>query len=220
MHRPEEAPQQETTGQNDIEIAAHNTTLAVWDIPSPLAINRSSTMKVGAKCSEGCEIAGREIEVRNEAGDKVASAKIGPTPWAGTSSLYWAEMQLMAPPAEGTYSWTVRFTGNDSELPHREASSNFRFVAVRQPEHIVTIQVMTQHTEAVLCGAEVRVGFYRGSTDESGLSKIDVPKGAYELNVWKRGYELLSRSIEVADDVTVCAGLVAVPEPEDEYWTG
>ena len=204
--------------QTNAEVASHETSVAVWDLPSPLVINRSSKMKVGVKCVAGCEITGREIAIYDDAGTKLASAKLGTTPWSGTSGLYWAEVDLVAPGAEGTYCWTVRFMGKNSELPHPEASSSFSFIAVKPPEHGVTVKVLAKEAATALGDVEVRVGIYRGCTDEMGLARVDVPKGAYDLNVWKMGYESSSRSIEVNDDLTLCVEVIASPEPELEYW--
>lgn len=222
MHRPDEATLKiaDQADQKAEEIALHETTLAVWDLQSPLIVSRQATVKVGAKCSAGCEITGRNIEICNDAGARIGSATLGSTPLAGTSALYWTEVQFIAPDAEGPCAWTVRFSEDDSTPQHREASSRFRFVTVKPPEHCVTVEVMAKDSETVLTDVEIRLGFYRGTTDGTGMAKVDVPKGSYELNVWKSGFEHLSRGIEVAGDVTLQLQLIAAPEPEDEYWKG
>src|SRR4029078_10961694 len=119
----------------------HETSLAVWDIPTPAAGERFS-VKAGAKSSAGCTLCGRRIEVL--AGDAVvASGSLGDAPWPGTSALYWAELALRAPPAPapaarwwpdlglrappapGTVAFSVRFDAGDLDEPHRDASSPF-----------------------------------------------------------------------------------------------
>ena len=105
-----------------------------------------------------------------------------------------------------------------SKPPHREASSQFRVIAVKPPEHGVTVKVIAKEAATALGDAEVRVGIYKGCTDEIGLARVDVPKGAHDLNVWKMGYESISSRIEVNDDLTLCVELIVSPEPELEYW--
>src|SRR5437867_779333 len=181
--------------QTSAEGTPHDVSLAMWDLASPLAINRPAQMKVGVKCSANCEIAGREIEICDEAGSLVARAKLGQNPWPGTNALYWTEVQWTAPSATGAYTWKVRFAGTDSQSPHQEKTSTFRFIAAPSPEHCVTIQVVAEKMDSAVGDVEIRVGCYRGRTDESGFAKLDVPKGLYDVTVWKEGYESVSRSI-------------------------
>ena len=198
--------------------APHELSLAVWDLPSPLVMNRSSRMKAGARCSAGCSLTGKEIEIHDQMGARVASGRLGPTPFPGTSALYWAEVDMIAPSTDGPHSWTVRFIAEELELPHKEASSNFSFIAVKPPEHCVTIHVREEKTQTPVESVEVRLGVYRTATDETGLAQVDLPKGNYDLNVWKVGYEIFSRPIQVTSDVSVQVEVVVAVEPEQEYW--
>ena len=199
---------------------AHEISLAIWDLPSPPVVNRRSKIKVGGNCSGGCQLADQEIEIRNEAGGTVANAKLGPAPWFGTSALYWAELDFAAPAAEGTYSWNVGLTAANLELPHARASSQFSFIAVPPPEHTVTVKVIERSTETPVDDVQVRLGVYRGCTDESGSAKVELRKGVYDLVVWKLGYEPLTKALEVIADVTVEVEIEAATEPEQEYWMG
>ena len=90
----------------------HTTSMAVWDVPSPVVINRSFTVKVGVKCAATCQLAGRLIEVCDEAGARIGESRLGETPWPGTAVLYVAEVELAAPATEGMASWSARFAGN------------------------------------------------------------------------------------------------------------
>ena len=196
----------------------HEITLAVWDIPSPVVMSRQFKVKVGVKCSAGCQLTGKEVEVHTETGGEVASASLGETPWVGTGALYWAEVDLAAPAAEGQYFWSVRFAAADLEVSHGGASASLSFRTIKPPEHSVLIKVIDKETEAPVQDVAVRLGFYRTSTDESGLAKVEVPKGTYDLSLWKVGYEALPRTVEVTEDVSVHVEILVVPEPPEPYW--
>ena len=111
----------------------HPTSIAVWDVPSPVVVNSSFTVNVGMKCSLACQLTGQLIVVRDEAGSQAGEGRLGETPWPGTSALYGAEVHLAAPAGEGMYTWAVRFTGTASERPHEDASATFSFRTTRPP---------------------------------------------------------------------------------------
>src|SRR3954470_11760706 len=85
----------------------HQTSLAVWDIPTPAAGERFC-IKVGAKSSAGSAFGGRPVEVLD--GEAVvAIGRLGDTPWPGTDALFWAEIELQAPDQPGFMAFSVRF---------------------------------------------------------------------------------------------------------------
>ena len=195
----------------------HETSLAIWDIRSPLIVNCQWKLKIGAKCMGGCELAGQEVGVHNEAEEIIALGKLGTTPWPRTTGLYWTEVALTAPERKGTHLWIIRLSAN-LEHPHTQATSNLSFVAAGSPEHSVAIEIVQKHTESRIGGAEIRLGIYRASTNEQGLATVHVSKGRYDLNAWKAGYELASRSLEVGENLTVRLELSPGVEPEESYW--
>ena len=191
---------------------AHKTSLAIWDVPSQAVMGDPFMVKVGAECAEECDLEGHEIEVYDGSGDKLATAEFGEALWPGSDALYWAEVELVAPVGEGVVSWSVGFGATDLELPHREASARFGFATTKPPEHRLTVEVV----EVVGVGeggnvgptcpvpnAEVSLGAYRASTDESGHAVLAVAEGSYELAIWKVGYEAPARALEVSKDLTV-----------------
>jgi hypothetical protein len=217
MHPPDE----ETVAgahQNACE-EQHETALAIWDVRSPVVVGQLAEMKVGVKCSAGCQISGSEIEVRDEVGNEVARAVLGDVPWPGTSALMWTALSLSAPSVAGAHSWTVHVSEPTVDPTHHAVSA-FHFVTTLPAEHTVTIKVTAKETGAPVEGVEVRIGFYKGCTNVFGVSEIDLPKGTFEINVWKNGYALLSESIDVSHDVARHLELISAPEPEDEYWMG
>ena len=189
----------------------HKTSLAVWDLASPLVIGRSAKMKVGAKCSAGCPLTDHEIEIHDQTGATVARAGLGATPWPGASGLYWTELDFHAPAAAGTHTWAATSV-------HGEAFSNFTFITVEPPDHSLTIHVRDKATQAPLQDVEVRLGAYRASSDDRGLATIELQKGHYTLNVWKIGYEHFSAALDVTDTLTVDVEIAVEPEPKQPYW--
>ena len=128
----------------------HPTSIAVWDVPSPVVVNSSFTVNVGMTCSLACQLTGQLIEVRDESGVQAGEGRLGDTPWPGTSALYGAEVHLAAPAGEGMYTWAVTFAGTESEMPHEDASATFSFRTARPPDHRVTVTVRERDTEAPL----------------------------------------------------------------------
>ena|SRR5688572_27718869 len=189
----------------------HTTSLAVWDVASPLVASRVAKMKVGAKCSAGCRLTEHEVEVRDSLGIAAGRALLSPEPWPGTSGLYWAELEFYAPPATGTHTWTVA-------SPHGEASSSFTFITVKPPEHTLTIRVREKGTTKFLSEVEVRLGVYRATTNARGLATVDLPKGNYSLSVWKIGYEGYSEAVEIKATCTRDLEISLETEVEQPYW--
>jgi hypothetical protein len=199
----------------------HATSLAVWDNPSPVVIGATFEAKVGAKCAEGCMLTGKTVEVRDAAGTVLATAALGGDAWEGTTGLFWAPVEITAPAAPGSFSWSAHFTAAELHLPHDGASGTFSFVTVLPPEHRVIVKVVEKETAAPVPDAQVRLSVFRRATDETGAASFDVPAGEHRLYIWKAGYEAPERTIEVSrsEDVQVEAILLPVDNP-DNYWQG
>jgi hypothetical protein len=203
-------------------VKPHATSIAVWDVPSPVAFGDEFKLKIGVKCSADCKLMGKEVEIYDQEGGEVATKELGGVPWAGTTALYWAEVELEAPSAEGYYTWEVKFPKPDLEFPHEGASSSFSFTTARPPEHAVTVEVIAQDTKTPIKNAHVLLrphsGYpYRSYTDEGGVTKLEVPKGKHELYVSKSDYDTFQTSVEVASDLTIKAELSV---EEKEWWEG
>lgn len=193
----------------------HTTSLAVWDLASPVVAGRRATLKVGVACPSGCNLTGTRIDVFDETGMRVGSGSLGSEPWPATSALYWVELDVPAPDAEGDHGWSLTTT---SELPHVHAASTLRIVAVRPPEHRVTLEVIEKGSGAPLTRVELRVGRFRAATNEAGIAHVEVPGGAYEVCAWKIGYDVLSSRVHVSGDTTIHLEVEAAPAPEQPYW--
>ena len=202
-------------------VKPHSTSIAVWDVPSPIAFNDKFKIKVGVQCSSKCNLTDKEIRIYARRGKKVATGALGGVPWPGTSALYWAEVELEAPGVEGRYRWRVKFPKPDLELPHDEASYHFGFTTARPPEHVVTVEVIAQDTKTPVKNAHVLLrphgGYpYRGYTDEGGVAKLEVAKGEYKLYASKGDeYQTFQMTVEITDDATIKAELLV---KENEWW--
>ena len=132
------------------------------------------------------------------------------------STRYWAEVELKAPGTGGLYSWTAQLPKPDLELPHDEASHTFGFRTVRPPEHMVTVEVIDKDTGTQIKKARVMMHPYHGLTDEHGVAKLEVPKGRYELYVYKLGKNAFGKSVKVASAITIKVELLAALSEEEE----
>jgi hypothetical protein len=195
----------------------HETSLAVWDIPTATAGGRFR-IKAGAKSSEGCALAGGRIEVLDGDGVVLAEAVVGGEPWPGTAALYWTEVELAAADAPGAMSLTVRFHGGDLDAPHQDASAALRVSVVAKPEHVLTVTVASDG--APVKAAIVRLGAMRATTDRAGVATMELAKGRYELVVWKAGYDIAPVPLAIEADTTIAIAARALPEDNpDAIWT-
>jgi len=199
----------------------HATSLAVWDVPSPVVRSTAFEIKAGAKCTSACALAGKIIEVRDEDGVLLGSGALGETPAPGTTALVFTTIALKAPRTCALHSWTTSFAPSELKLPHGRATARFSFMTVAEPEHSVSVKVVHKETKEPIAGAQVRLGVYRAETDEAGAAEIRVPKGKFELAVMRPGYRMPERKIEVAKDVRVRISAEKLP-PEDPFalWSG
>jgi hypothetical protein len=197
----------------------HQTSLAAWAIPSPVVTGQRFAIKAGAKSAMACDLNGRVIEVRDQTGVMMARGSLGPTPWPGTIALYWAELELQAPSQAGMFSWSVRFDAAELDIPHEDAAASFSIAIVSPPEHKLTVKVFERETATPIADAQVRLGAYRAATGPSGLAEIMMPKGTYDVCVWKVGYEAPASSVTIDADAAVEVAVAAVPEENpDAAW--
>jgi hypothetical protein len=177
------------------------------------------SIKVGAKSSAGCELNGKKVLVSDRSGAVIAQGSLQETPWPGTSALYWTDVEVPAPAQEGMFWCSVSFAAADIETPHEGASSKFSMAIVRPPEHRLTVEVFEKDTKAPIENAQVRLGAYRAATDLSGRAEVAMPKGTYDLTVWKVGYEAPGRTVDLHEDVSVQVEVAIVPpENPDAAW--
>jgi hypothetical protein len=205
--------------QVPVRIRPQETSLAVWSIPSPMVTDRPFAIKVGAKSSAGCDLTGMPIAVCDAAGTVLASGVLGDTPWSGTSALYWTELTLTAPAEAGMFGCSVTFAAPDLACAHHGSLSRFSIAIVDPPEHRLTVKVVERDTAMPVENAQVRLGPYRAATGGSGIAEVALPKGSYDLNVWKSGYEAPATAITVDADLAVDIAVTPAPEENpDDLW--
>jgi hypothetical protein len=202
-----------------VRAIAHDTSLAVWGVPSPIVMEHPFRIHVGATCSAGCNLGGKEIQVCDETGVSIARGRLGETPLEGTRALYWTEVDLLAPVREGATSRLITFTPTELHLPHGAASAGFGFETVKPPQHSVAVKVVDKDAGAPVEDAQVRLGVFFAYSDHNGIARIAVPQGTYSLDVLKTAYEAPPRVVEVTGDVTVEVKVTVIPtENPDAYW--
>ena len=201
----------------------HHTSLAVWEIPDVAVAGEAFAIKAGVKCADGCALHGRRIDIVDADGKAVTSARAGDTPWSGTAALYWAELAVPAPPGTGMLTLAARVDAQaDAEasvLAHDGAASSFTVAIVKPPEHTLTVTVTAKESATPVAQADVRLGPYRATTGPSGQAELRIAGGAYELHVWKAGYEMPTRGLDIRADTSVEIEAVTVPEEDpDARW--
>ena len=239
-----EAPPDAAAGERtDAAPPPHATSIAVWDVPSPVVAGSRFGVTVGVKCAAACPLAGQPVVVRDAAGAEVGRGRLDSQPAPGTRALYAASVALAAPAEAGVHAWTATFpaagsgaapaaesgseeapppgTAAPPEAPHAEARAAFSFRAAAPPEHRVTVTVHDRQTEAPLAAVEVYVGPYRAATDAEGATRVDVPAGDYDLYVRKAGYAPHAGRVAVTSDVALQVAAAPAPDvdaDDEQVW--
>jgi hypothetical protein len=197
-------------------VKPHTISLSSWDAPFPAVLGSRFTLKVGARCAAGCRLAGERVEVYDQQGARVAAGTLGDELWQGTDALYWAELELRAPDEEGLHKWELKCPKPGLEPTHEESAHTFAFRTARPPEHVATIEIISQDIKTPIEKAAVslysRAASYRGFSDNTGVARVSVPKGEYNLAVVAHDYKEWESTVEVASDVSVKVELSFWPE--------
>lgn len=188
----------------------HKTSIAVWDVASPVVMDSKFKIKVGVRCSADCNLIGKEIEICDQKAVRIATEKLGETPWPDTG-LYWTEVELKAPDTEGCYTWQVKFPKPDIEIPHLDSCTSFGFVVVNPPDCTVTVEVIDKETRLPISKASISLHPYRTKTDGNGRARLDVAKGEYQLYVTGVDYEMFKKNIIVTDNLNIESELAVAP---------
>jgi hypothetical protein len=198
----------ESPNPNPVE---HAVNVVAWDIPSAVVVRGKFRIRVGIKCAHDCDLANTNFGVYDDEGTQRASGTLPAERWPGTA-LHVAEVELEAPASEGLYTWSVKsFSRTDGEVTHAEESIAFGVRIVANPEYLVTVEAVDQSDQAPLSGARVVMHPYRAVTDERGIAKVRVAKGAYKLFVSQTRYITFGLPVEVEGDMTAKAELSVEP---------
>lgn len=218
-------PEQDKEGVAHLEAAVpftftvkplHVTSMAVWDVLSPVVAKDSMKFKVGVKCSADCQLQEQRIRIYNHENSIVATAQLGDKPWEDTGGLYWTEVELPAPTEEGLYNWQAKFLEPSLAIPHIESETSFSFRVVNSPECTIDVGVMDSKDKTPVQGASVILHPYRGVTDERGKVCLEVTQGEYQLYVaGLSAYESYQSQITVTQDTSIEVTLEASTYIED-----
>ena len=209
---------QESRATCSFEVKPHTTSMAVWDVPSPIVVGVGFSVKVGVQCPQGCTLTGAEVDVYDQLGAKIGSGTLADTPWPSSDTLYWAEVSLQAPAAKGYHEWIAKVPPCESPVAHEGCTYTFPFTVGAAPEHVVTVEVTRKNTAEVVPGAFVTVlekgGFpYKETADETGTARLRVPKGEYIVYAAQDEYAPFETEVSVQDDALVKAEMLDRPDP-------
>ncbi len=223
--------------------------VVVWDVPAAIERGKRFTVRLGVTCSSGRRPDGWRVEVRDHEGRSRARAALGEEPWPGTDALYPAEVALVAPEAEGFYTWeaaavtdAASATGDRWETGgpaapgvaetggaaapggvadgHTGALVRFGVRVVSAPACRLTVVAVDAESGRPVEGARVVAHPYRSVTDERGMAELEVPAGEYRLFVSGKGSIPFRFDGAVTTDRTIRAELAQDVELSDaDIWS-
>jgi hypothetical protein len=200
----------------DGPVEPHAAQLTAWDVPSAVVAGERFKFAVGARCSAGCDLGGRELSLFDQKGQVVGTVKLGHDVWPGTEALYFAEVEAGAPTETGSHQWEAKIAGWDAELPHAAGSIPLIVRAVTAPDCEVTIKAVDRENQTPIKGARVVMHPYRAVTDDNGVARVRVARGQYDILVSGSRYLPACASVEVTADMATSAELDADQPEEDQ----
>ena len=190
-------------------VKPHSTQLTVWDVPPTAVAGERFAVSVGARCSDGCDLRGRELSIYDQQGALVGTVILGHDVWPGTEALYFAKVETRAPLEAGNHQWEAKIAGWDAGLPHAAGSFPVVVRVVSAPDCEVTVRALDREKRTPIKGARVVMHPYRAVTDENGVAKVRVARGQYDILVSGSRYMPASTSVEVTADIITSAELDA-----------
>ena len=196
----------------------HRTSLAAWDVPSPVQAGERFRIKVGAKCSAGCNLHGLKVHAQVK---ERTTAPLGPTCWPQADGLYWCEMEIVAPPQPGLCEMPLTFEAAGLKLPHRGAQTSIAFVVTPPAAPHVEVALRDRETGLPIGDAQVRFGPHRKAADESGMVSFDVASGVHRLFIWRANCEFDESMHDVQQDLVLTIDGRQMPAPSPfARWEG
>lgn len=188
---------------------AHALELTAWDVPPTTAAGERLAFCVGARCSAGCDLGGRDLDLFDRHGARVGTAKLGHDVRAGTEALYFAAIEATAPLESGSHQWEAKMSGWEAELPHAGGSFPLIVRVVPAPDCEVTVQAVDREEQTPIAGARVVLHPYRAVTDENGMARLRVTRGQYDILVSATRYQPQCTGVDVTADMTTRSELDA-----------
>ena len=188
----------------------HTVELTAWDVPSAIGAGERFKVAVGAKCSAGCDLGGRELSIFDHEGSLAGTVKLGHDVWPGTEALHFAEVEARAPLEAGSHQWEAKIAGWTADLPHAAGSFPLSIRIVPAPECEVTVSAVDRQKQTPIAGARVVMHPYRAVTDDNGTARVRVARGQYDILVSGSQYmAACASSVEVTADMDTRAELDA-----------
>ena len=210
----------ELSTSRSFTVKPHYIHVVVWDVPSAIECHKKFSIKIGVKCSSECRPEDWLLEVNDHNREKLASVTLSDDPWPDTAAVYYAEVELIAPDAEGLFHWEVTTAANSIGIPHTESVASISLRVVAEPECVLTIEAIDKESQTPIEGAKVVVHPYRTFTDKSGLAEVRVPKGEYRLFVSGKKYFPFRKDSNVKSDMRIRAELAVDRELSDaDVWS-
>jgi len=206
----------------------HQRAIIVWDVPATIERHQTFSVMLGIKCLAGCAPKPWRLEIKDHTGKTVATGVTDEELSSGTEALQTCRVELSAPPAEGSFRWSVlapamQMAGSgdgDPAAGHSAVEAQFNLRVVPAPDYELTVIASRAGDDRPVAGARVVVHPYRARTDARGRAVLALPKGSYRLFV--TGTDLLPFrcSGELTADTTVRAELAPDTGPSDaEIWS-
>ncbi|MBW6507712.1 MAG: carboxypeptidase-like regulatory domain-containing protein [Rhodobacteraceae bacterium] len=201
-------------------VVAHRASVLVWGAPSAIAAGQSFTVTLGLKCSGGCDMAGRKIQITDASGAEVAMVQMGADQLHGTSGLHETKVTLQAPAEVSRQTWQARIARDDAEPPHEAATAAFGLNFVAPPEHRIEITVLDAETKAPLRGASITAHPFSATTNAEGVASMMVCAGSYTVWVSAAGHDPVCKYLDMSGDHTSVAELSpeAKEDPDAFYY--
>jgi hypothetical protein len=190
-------------------VEPHAVALTVWDVPPTIVAGEYFKFVVGARCSHGCDLQGRELSIFDHEGVPVGTVELGHDVWPGTKALYFADLEARAPLEVGSHQWEAKIGGSNAELPHAAGSFPLMIRVVTVPDCDVTVRVVDRENQTAIKGARVVMYPYRAVTDANGIAKIRVAIGQYDLLVSGSQYGAVCTNVEITADTLTSVELDA-----------
>ena len=187
----------------------HAVELTVWDVPPTTVAGERFAVSVGARCSAGCDLGGRELSVFDHAGSRAGAVRLARDICPGTEALHVAKIEVSAPLEAGSHQWEVKIAGWDAERPHAAGSFPLIVRVVPSPDCEVTVRTVDREQQTPIAGARVVMHPYRAVTDDNGIARVRVARGRYDILVSGSRYLPVCTSVEVTADMVTRAELDA-----------
>jgi len=141
---------EESSAPFSFVVKPHATSIAVWDVPSPIALGDEFKLKVRVSCSSACDLRGKMVKIIAQ--DAVVK-EIELVSFDGTVNET-DEFVVKAPIELGGYTWTAAFPAQETEgVLHEESSTPFLFIV---KPHTTSIEVWDVPSPIAL-GDEFRI---------------------------------------------------------------